>query len=146
MPTGSSAHFWSMGTAKATVFPEPVLLPPMTSLPFKISCLVMAIAERDATSHGATSSVAKLTVSEANVLSLKTPLLFEGTRPPEPCVAASLTVGFIREIVVMGRDGMLCLDSSSSESSTCGDNLRFLLELTIPAVEVSCWQPKLKGE
>lgn len=33
MADGFSAHFWRMGTEKATVLPEPVLLPPMQSLP-----------------------------------------------------------------------------------------------------------------
>ena len=37
MPMGSSAHFCSIGTANATVFPEPVLLPPMQSRPLRIS-------------------------------------------------------------------------------------------------------------
>ena len=33
MADGFSAHFWRIGAAKATVLPEPVLLPPMQSLP-----------------------------------------------------------------------------------------------------------------
>lgn len=37
MAEGSSAHFCKIGTAKATVFPEPVRLPPMQSLPLRIS-------------------------------------------------------------------------------------------------------------
>jgi hypothetical protein len=37
MPDGSSAHFCKMGAAKATVLPEPVLLPPIQSLPLRIS-------------------------------------------------------------------------------------------------------------
>ncbi len=35
MAEGSSAHFCSMGTAKATVLPDPVLLPPMQSRPLE---------------------------------------------------------------------------------------------------------------
>ena len=61
MPKGSSAHFCMIGMAKATVLPEPVLLPPMQSRPSSIFGmhsrwmgvgLVMAIAANDATSHG----------------------------------------------------------------------------------------------
>lgn len=89
IPTGSSAHFCKMGTAfwknvsnrkfcfihqmyflnrqnrltKATVFPEPVLLPPIQSRPFKISGMhpswilvgfLIARFARDATIHGRT--------------------------------------------------------------------------------------------
>ena len=62
----------------------------------------MAIAERDATSHGATSSVAKLALSGTDVLSLLMfSLLFGGIRPVGTCVAAPLTRGFIREIMIL---------------------------------------------
>ncbi len=63
MPNGSSAHFCSMGTANATVFPVPVFDPPMQFLPLSISGIqdlwisvgfVMAIELRDRTSHGET--------------------------------------------------------------------------------------------
>ncbi len=69
MPTGSSAHFCKIGTANATVLPDPVLLPPITSSPSSIFGmhpfwmpvgLVMAIDESDATSHGLTSSAANV--------------------------------------------------------------------------------------
>lgn len=64
MPNGSSAHFCSMGTANATVFPVPVFDPPMQSLPLSISGIqdlwisvgfVMAMELREWTSHGETS-------------------------------------------------------------------------------------------
>src|SRR5215471_12406290 len=57
-----------MGAAKATVFPEPVLLPPIQSLPLRISGMqafwiavwrLIAIAERELTSQGARSRDAK---------------------------------------------------------------------------------------
>lgn len=37
VPMGSAAHCWRMGTAKATVLPEPVREPPMQSLPVAVS-------------------------------------------------------------------------------------------------------------
>ena len=89
----------------------------------------MAIAARDATSHGATSSLAKLVFSGTKVLSSKFPLLFGGTRPVGPCMAAPLTLGLIREIAGARRGGAFCFGSSSSESSAaCRDNLRLFLE------------------
>jgi hypothetical protein len=68
---GSSAHLCKMGTANATVFPEPVLLPPMQSLPLRISGMQffwmpvgrrMAMLARDCTSHGRTFKDSKLVV------------------------------------------------------------------------------------
>lgn len=61
IPDGSSAHFCKIGAAKATVLPEPVLLPPMQSFPLRISGMqpfwipvgrLMAMLARDRTSHG----------------------------------------------------------------------------------------------
>lgn len=69
MPKGSSAHFCRIGTAKATVFPDPVLLPPMQSLPLRISgmqCfwmpvgLLIAMAPKEPTSHGLTFRAANV--------------------------------------------------------------------------------------
>jgi hypothetical protein len=71
IPTGSSAHFCRMGTANATVFPEPVLLPPMQSLPFNISGmqsfwmpvgLFIAMAPNECTSQGFTVKAEKVVV------------------------------------------------------------------------------------
>jgi hypothetical protein len=68
MADGSSAHFCMIGTANATVFPEPVRLPPMQSRPSSIFGmhslwmavgLVIAIDASDATSHGCTFNETK---------------------------------------------------------------------------------------
>ena len=69
IPNGSCDHFCSIGTAKATVLPVPVLEPPMQSLPFSISGihdswisvgLEISIDLRLCTSHGDTSSDSKV--------------------------------------------------------------------------------------
>lgn len=87
-----------MGTAKATVFPEPVLLPPIQSRPFNISGiqpfwmpvgLFMAMAPKDPTSHGFTFRAEKLIVesSGANIAPLLVCLSFP----------LSWTLDFIRD-------------------------------------------------
>ncbi len=69
MAEGSSAHFCSMGTAKATVLPDPVLLPPMQSRPLRTSGIhpfwmpvgrLMAMLASDCTSHGRTFNDSKV--------------------------------------------------------------------------------------
>ena len=69
IPNGSCDHFSSIGTAKATVLPVPVLEPPMQSLPFSISGihdswisvgLEISIDLRLCTSHGDTSRESKV--------------------------------------------------------------------------------------
>jgi hypothetical protein len=47
IPYGSSDHFWRIGAAKAIVFPEPVLAPPIQSRP-----TVNAISKNDTFENG----------------------------------------------------------------------------------------------
>jgi hypothetical protein len=71
MPEGSLAHVCKMGVAKATVLPEPVREPPMTSRPASI-CGMLALwirvgcrmkrCDSDVTSHGERPSVANVLV------------------------------------------------------------------------------------
>lgn len=74
MPQGSSAHFCMIGTEKAIVLPVPVRDPPIQSLPFNISGMqafwipvgrLISMLDSEATSHGATSIVAKLALVTA---------------------------------------------------------------------------------
>ena len=105
MPMGSSAHLCSTGTAKATVFPLPVLPPPMTSLPSSMAgiqpfCMPvgrkMAIAAKDAMSHGATLRDAKLSAPSTTL-----PLLMVGAvSPPGDGFAAVGGFGLTRDSFV----------------------------------------------
>ena len=72
IPLGSSAHFCNMGTENATVLPVPVREPPIQSRPLRISGIqafwmpvgrLISMDASDATSQGATSMEAKLTLS-----------------------------------------------------------------------------------
>ena len=113
-----------MGTAKATVFPEPVLLPPMTSLPPRISGiqpfwmavgLLISMAASEAISHGATSSVAKLDFASTTL-----PLCTSVFSIFEICAwDAWVERGLIREVVGKGLVGLAelaVLSESGSES------------------------------
>jgi hypothetical protein len=72
MADGFSAHFCRMGAAKATVLPEPVLLPPMQSLPLSSMGLlslcmaggrVMAMLASACTRHGRRPSDSKVVLA-----------------------------------------------------------------------------------
>ena len=122
MPKGSSAHFWRMGTAKAMVLPEPVRLPPMQSLPLRISGMqcfwmpvgrLIAMAPREATSHGLTLRAAK--VVWASVGARTFPWLIA------LAVVLARVVGWPRAV----REGTASLGTKGSPSSMGETLLRF---------------------
>ena len=72
MPKGSLDHCCRIGTANATVFPDPVLLPPMQSRPERISGMaadwmrvgfLMAMFAREETNQGDTFKSANVDFS-----------------------------------------------------------------------------------
>jgi len=127
IPHGSSDHFCSMGTENATVLPVPVREPPMQSRPLRISGIqalwmpvgrLISIEESDATSHGATSIVAKLTFSL--VFATSGAVLGVGWMPSRPFA------GLTRD-----NDGKVgCRGAvSTSESDPSSDSFLLFLEL-----------------
>lgn len=140
MPKGSLDHCCRIGTAKATVFPEPVLLPPMQSRPARISGIaadwmrvgfLMAMLAREETSQGDTFKSAKVDFSfPFGAVVMVEDVVVEGLVVVVDLALMREMDGCMREVVASGAT-FCCWTVSTSESESSdpvGESLRRFLD------------------
>jgi hypothetical protein len=142
MPKGSLDHCCRIGTAKATVFPEPVLLPPIQSRPERISGMaadwmrvgfLMAMFAREDTNQGDTFRSANVDFSLPFCAAAIVSVVVVGLVVVDDVVDLALMRdmdGWMREAVLMGTTFSCCtVSTSESESSDpVGESLRRFLD------------------
>jgi hypothetical protein len=143
IPKGSLDHCCRIGTAKATVFPEPVLLPPIQSRPERISGMaalwmrvgfLMAMFAREETNQGETFRSANVDFSlpfcaavmvSVVVVVVAVLVVVEGT---DLALIRDMD-GWMRDVVVMGTAFCCTVSTSDSESDdSVGVSLRRFLD------------------
>ena len=138
---GSLDHCCKIGTAKATVLPEPVREPPMQSRPESVGGIqfawmrvgvLMAMVEREVRSHGSTPSVAKVVVAfrsvdariEDGAVSSGDSSLFGGGRPFwVDFLLRILDIPFVAPIVNLGISSLSFSRFESDAAPLCSESV-----------------------